>query len=173
MLASCAVTPTKTVPVDYKYDENVKIGFVSLISEKPTHSHVGITAFNNFTKDLDVQWKLNDHIFNSLSEEFQKKDYKMVDLRKNPSAKMFLESESLVVKKGEFTDVNVDELNKIIDGLDVDDLDAVLVVSSRKVFYNKNFERIRESMGEQGDHGFMSRTGEGMAFQFVTRYSNV
>ena len=165
MLASCAVKPAKMVPVDYKYGDDVKIGFVSLISARPTHGHVGITAFNNFVKDLDVQWELNDHIFNALSEEFQKqKGYKLVDLSKNPSAKKFLESQNLVVKKGEFNDVNATELNKIIESLGVDDLDAMVVVSSHKVFYNKNFERIRESMGMQGDHGFVSRTGEGMTF---------
>ncbi len=165
MLASCAVKPAKIVPVDYKYDDSVKIGFVSLISEKPTHSHIGITAFNNFVKDLDVKWKLNDHIFNALSKEFQQqKNYGLVDLSKIPSSKSFFDNQNLFIKKGEFTDVNGAELNVIIKNLGVDDLDAIIVVRSLKLFYNKNLERIKESMGRQGDHGFKSRIGEGMTF---------
>ncbi|MBQ4834795.1 hypothetical protein [Pseudoalteromonas luteoviolacea] len=165
MLSSCAVKPAKVLPVDYKYDDNVKIGFVSLISEKPTHSHIGITVFNNFTKDLDVKWELNQHIFDALSKEFNKqKSYELVNLSQDPSSKQFFHNQNLFTKKGDFTDVNGPELNSIVNSLSVKDLDAIIVVRSLKVFYNQNFESIRESMGKQGDHGFKSRTGEGMTF---------
>lgn len=165
MLASCAVKPAKIYPVDYKYDSKVKIGFISLISERPTHSHIGFTAFNNFVKDLDIKWNLNSHIYNVLSQEFhEQKGYELVDLSQNTSSKQFFDNQNLIIKKGDFTDVNSTELNSIVEELGVESLDAIIVVRSLKVFYNKNLERIKESMGRQGDHGFKSRIGEGMTF---------
>lgn len=165
ILASCAVKPVKMSPVDYKYDDNVKIGFVSKISEKPTHSHIGLTVFNNFIKDLDVKWELNQHIFEALSKEFQdQKGYKLVNLSQDPSSKRLFDNQNLLIENGDFTDVNGVELNSIVNNLSEHDLDAIIVVRSFKVFYNKNLERIKESMGRQGDHGFKSRIGEGMTF---------
>jgi len=162
---ACAVQPMEVIPVDYTYEPPVKIGFVSLISEKPTHSHIGITVFGNFVKDIDVNWQLNKHIFSSLSQEFyNQKGYELIDISKDSASYQLFDNDNLMKKEGEFVNLNPAEIERITNQLKVKDLDALVVVRSIKVFYNKNFEVIKESMGRQGDHGFKSAAGQGMTF---------
>lgn len=164
-VVACAVQPAKTIPADYTYESPVKIGFVSLISEKPTHSHIGVTVFGNFVKDLDVNWQLNEHIFSSLSQEFRsQRGYELIDISQDQSSHQLFDNDNLMKKEGEFINLNPAEIERITNQLKVQDLDAIIVVRSIKVFYNKNFEVIKESKGRQGDHGFKSVTGQGMTF---------
>ncbi|GGF80348.1 hypothetical protein [Alteromonas lipolytica] len=164
-LTACAVQPAKMAPVDYVYEPPVKIGFVSMISERPTHQHTGYTVFGNFVRDLDVKWQLNDYIFTTLAQTFkQQKGYELVNLSADPAAVRLFDNDNLVRVEGEIANANPQELQSIVNALNEPDLDAIVVVRSLKVFYNKNLEVIKSSMGEPGDHGFKSQAGVGMTF---------
>jgi hypothetical protein len=166
IILGCSVTPLKIIPTDYNYSPKAKIGFISLISEKPTHNHIGMTIFGNFTKDLDASWDLNDYIFSEFAAQFKNtKGYELVNLSKNEATHYLFDNENLLkTDKSGYTDVNTTELNRFKELTGITDLDAIIVISSRKLFYNKDYDRITESLGKQGDHGFKSRAGEGMFY---------
>ena len=166
VVSGCAVTPLKTIPTDYHYSPKAKIGYISLISEKPTHKHIGMTVFGNFTKDLDVKWELNHYIFSELAKQFKNaKGYELINLSEVEGAEYLFDNENVLrTDKSGYTDVNPSELKRFQELSGVTDLDALIVISSRKSFYNKDYDRIKESLGKQGDHGFKSRSGEGMFY---------
>lgn len=160
-----AVKSSKPIPVDYKYAAPVKIGYISMISEKPAHSHIGLTVFGNFEKDLEVSWHLNEFIFQTLASEMKtQKGYELVNLSAMNGAELFYENPNLLQTKGDFRVINDAELKGIINKIGSSDLDAIIIIRSPKLFYNAGFQCLEESRGRPGDHGFKSRALEGVTF---------
>ena len=51
--------------------ENAKIGVLVQTSEFPSHTHVGTTIFNNFTKEYKYQWDMQASIFDVYKREIE------------------------------------------------------------------------------------------------------
>jgi hypothetical protein len=159
MIVACAapIGLSSTTPADYTMPQRAKIGYVSKVAEHPVHLHQGLTAFGNFERDLDVSWHLNQFIFSSLSESLKNQyGYELIDLSEYPNAEHILASENLFHKENSSFVVSDLELMTFLKSIGRPDLDGLILVQSNKIFYNTNLERIKPSLGRQGDHGIAS-----------------
>ena len=159
MVTACAspIGLSSTTPADYVLPPGAKIGFISKVSEHPVHLHQGATVFGNFEKDLNVSWHLNQFIFNCLSESLKNQyGYELIDLSEHPNAENILASENLFYQEGDSFVISSVELMTQLKSIGHTDLDALILVQSNKIFHNVNLERIKPSLGRQGDHGIAS-----------------
>lgn len=70
VIAGCASTyvPPTT---GYKAPEKSKVGILVVAKENPSHTHVGTTIFNNFSKEYDYDWKLKENIFKIFEDKIE------------------------------------------------------------------------------------------------------
>ncbi len=75
--ASTYVPPT----TGYKAPEKSKIGVLIVAKDNPSHTHVGTTIFNNFSKEYSYEWQFKETIFNLFEEKIEKgTSYDVVDI---------------------------------------------------------------------------------------------
>ena len=66
--------PSHKAPVE-------KIAVLVNVSEHPTHTHLGTTTFNNFTKQYPYDWQIKSTIFNTLKAKIElSSGYDVVDV---------------------------------------------------------------------------------------------
>ncbi|KZN61835.1 hypothetical protein N473_21850 [Pseudoalteromonas luteoviolacea CPMOR-1] len=56
---------------DYQPKNQPKVALVIDVSDKLTHTHIGTTIFNNFTKQYEVDVKMKQHIFETLKNKLK------------------------------------------------------------------------------------------------------
>ncbi|MBV1928905.1 MAG: hypothetical protein KUG81_05275 [Gammaproteobacteria bacterium] len=77
----CASLYVPPLP-QYSLPKNAQIGLLVTASEFPKHTHVGTTVFNNFAKDYEYQWRMEEFIFNEYKQEIEKSTgFSVVNLR--------------------------------------------------------------------------------------------
>ena len=66
----CASLYVPALP-NYSLPEHTRIGLFVSASEFPKHTHVGTTIFNNFSKDYEYPWKMEESIFKTFQQEIE------------------------------------------------------------------------------------------------------
>ncbi|AOT06840.1 hypothetical protein [Pseudoalteromonas luteoviolacea] len=56
---------------DYQPKNQPKVALVIDVSDELTHTHIGTTIFNNFTKQYEVDVKMKQHIFETLKKKLE------------------------------------------------------------------------------------------------------
>lgn len=75
--ASTYVPPT----TGYKAPEKSKVGVLVVAKEYPSHTHVGTTIFNNFSKEYEYDWQLKETIFKTFENKIENgTSFEVVDL---------------------------------------------------------------------------------------------
>ena len=82
LLASgCASVYVPPMP-EYSLPENSKLGLLVTVGEHPKHSHVGTTIFNNFVKEYEYDWDMEEAVFQIYKEEIESTTgFSVVNLR--------------------------------------------------------------------------------------------
>ena len=78
-LSGCASTGY-IPPFEFFEGEIDKVGLITELSDAKTHRHLGATVFENFEKDLDFNWELEELIFESLDRCFSEKNIEVIKL---------------------------------------------------------------------------------------------
>lgn len=77
-LSGCATTPAippiKLAPTD-------RVGYLVELQDEPTHTHIGTTVFNNFSKSYPYSWDLSTRIGNVIHKRLEAAGLAAVDLR--------------------------------------------------------------------------------------------
>jgi len=80
MMTGCMKQPD--IPT-YTVTEGSTIGYLVRVKPYPMHTHVGTTAFNNFSKEYKYDWEVQSYIENSLAQNMPKtKNLKLINLAK-------------------------------------------------------------------------------------------
>ncbi len=96
-LVGCAVNLPK--PPQFSLGSDAKIGVFVEIKGQPTHSHIGTTAFNNYSQEYPMEWNLQTTTVNFLREKIQTTGFQYVDLNQAGFDKDKL-SKILVIRDG-------------------------------------------------------------------------
>ncbi|MBE0592621.1 MAG: hypothetical protein IH616_09510 [Gemmatimonadales bacterium] len=59
-----------------------RIGILVETGDNPTHTHIGTTVFNNFTREYPYDWKLSTEVTRTIERVFGNAGFTAVDLRK-------------------------------------------------------------------------------------------
>ena len=70
LATGCASLYVPPVP-EYALPENTKVGLLVAVSEYPKHTHIGTTIFNNFTKEYEYAWNMEEAVFQTYKEEIE------------------------------------------------------------------------------------------------------
>lgn len=81
LTAGCASISTTPMP-KIESARGERVGVWVEAGSTPTHTHIGTTVFNNFTKTYPYDWKLNAELTRTLQQSIQGAGLEMVDLRK-------------------------------------------------------------------------------------------
>ena len=80
VVAGCASTYVPPT-AGYKAPEQSKIGVLVVAKENPSHTHVGTTIFNNFSKEYEYDWQLKENIFKIFEDKIESgTTYDVVDI---------------------------------------------------------------------------------------------
>ena len=84
LTSSCATTEQAAKPIftaptkasEYKLKKELKVGLISILGPNVTHFHSGVTVFNNFEKQYDVDWDVTPYINMKLKNDLENMGYK-------------------------------------------------------------------------------------------------
>ncbi len=93
----CAANLPK--PPQFSLDSDARVGVFVEIKGKPTHSHIGTTAFSNYVQEYPLEWNIQTKAVDSLKEKFKGAGFQYVDLNEAGFDRNQL-SHILVIKDG-------------------------------------------------------------------------
>lgn len=114
VVAGCASTyvPPTT---GYKAPQQSKIGVLVVAKENPSHTHVGTTIFNNFSKEYEYDWQLKENIFKIFEDKIESgTTYDVVDISNLVSESDTLTFVDVVNKEWVFNEKSASTREKLI-----------------------------------------------------------
>ena len=70
IFGGCATLHVPDVP-QYTIPANAKVGMLINVGDNPTHSHVGTTLLNNFSRKLPYDWNMKEAIFQAYKNQIE------------------------------------------------------------------------------------------------------
>ncbi len=95
LVSSCAPHPQFLSPV-FEFQQASKIGIINFVKPTMTHYHIGTTVFNNFTKEIDVNWNIPSFINDEIKQQATELGYHAVIIEPENNIKSILDNATLV-----------------------------------------------------------------------------
>ena len=91
LLQGCASTEVQMVDLKPKS----RVGLINMVGDEITHTHVGTTSFNNFSKKYDIDWNISSIIEDTIVGKIKKNTHYDV-IKINPTEKLLENDKELV-----------------------------------------------------------------------------
>jgi hypothetical protein len=95
-LAGCASTPP--IP-KIQSASGDRVGVLVEVGDSPSHTHIGTTVFNNFTKKYPYNWKLNSEVSRVVQQSVKSSGFEAIDL--NAAGIQYTDVAGLIKANGE------------------------------------------------------------------------
>jgi hypothetical protein len=162
VFTSCSLKRAK-IP-EFTIGSRDKIGILVDVKEYPTHTHMGTTIFNNFTKVYPYDWGIRRHIVDNLEKSLREKGYKYKILDKNRYKTSDLK-ELIISESGSWV-VNPKK-EQIYKSLKDDGLKAVIVISDGRHLMQAIYTGFGSSLLEADGYGLFTRSMLGIDNYFA------
>ena len=156
-LTGCGMKQPALPKLSFQANDNIAI--LVDVKDHPTHTHIGTTIFNNFTKEYPYDWGMKSHIIQSLKKTLSEKGYNVIVLDSSKYKKD--DVENLIIAKDDQWVVNP-EKKELYDTLKNKGLKALIVINDGRYIMNAVYGAFTTSYLYADGYGLFTRSMFGM-----------
>ena len=128
ILSGCATLHVPEMP-QLTIPANAKVGMLINVGENPTHTHVGTTLLNNFSKTLPYDWNMKETIYQAYKEQIESStNLDVIDLH-SYGIKTAAELDFVDIKNEQWS--VIDANSKLRNNLTEENIYAVITVTEK------------------------------------------